>query len=130
MQDAIVSFLDTTRDYLLHADQPDARRATEPGAVRQEVKEMKALDERLKSLLARRMKDAVINPPHRLFARELLARGLTANEVWQLVMHDPTFVRVPESFRIAVANAAREMAGQQLLAAPGRRQASERKTSV
>jgi hypothetical protein len=47
----------------------------------------------------------------------LLSRGLTANEVWQLVMHDDTFVRVPESFRIAVANAAREMAGQHLLAA-------------
>jgi hypothetical protein len=42
---------------------------------------------------------------------------MTVNEVWQLVMHDPAFVRVPEAFRIAVANAAREMAAEQLLAA-------------
>ena len=75
---------------------------------------MKTMDEQQRQILATRMKQAVANPPHRAFARELLSRGMTANEVWQLVMHDPTFVRVPEAFRIAVANAAREMGAEQL----------------
>jgi len=117
MQDTTERFLETSRRYLLEASGPDARRATEAGATAQEVNPMKTLDPRLKTILARRMKDAVVNPPHRLFARELLSRGLTANEIWQLVMKDETFVRVPESFRIAVANAAREMTSQQQLAA-------------
>ncbi|HTT39288.1 MAG TPA: hypothetical protein VMH32_16650 [Burkholderiales bacterium] len=91
---------------------------------------MTALDERLKSVLAQRMKGAVINPPQRVLARELLSCGLTANEIWQLVMHDAAFVRVPESFRIAVANAAREMAGKQSSPAPERGQAGGRKTSA
>jgi len=125
MQHATESFLEISRRHLLDADG-----TAEARTVGQESRQMKALDERLKNMLARRMNDAVVNPPHRVFARELLARGMTANEIWQLVMHDPAFVRVPESFRIAVANAAREMAGQQLLAAsrPGR--ATQRKTSA
>ena len=77
---------------------------------------MRAMDERSKHGMASRMKDVVVNPPQRVFARELLTRGMTANEVWQLLMHDPAFVRVPEAFRIAVANAAREIASEQLLA--------------
>jgi len=130
MQEAIASFLDTTRTYLLLPDEPDAHRATQAGTVKEEVKNMTALDERLKSVLAQRMKGAVINLPQRVFARELLSRGLTANEIWQLVMHDAAFVRVPESFRIAVANAAREMAGQQLSAAPRQRRFTQRKASA
>ena len=85
---------------------------------------MRVMDERSKNGMASRMKDIVVNPPQRMFARELLARGMSANEIWQLVMHDPAFVRVPEAFRIAVANAAREMAAEQLLAA-ARKPASE-----
>ena len=81
---------------------------------------MRTMEDRTKHGLARRMKEMVTNPPQRLFAHELLARGMTANEVWQLVMHDPAFVRVPESFRIAVANAAREIMAEQLLAAAAR----------
>ena len=87
---------------------------------------MKAMEERIKYGLVRRMKDVVANPPQRVFARELLARGMTANEVWQLVMHDPAFLRVPEAFRIAVANAARELAAEQLLAAGQRPPVSSR----
>lgn len=78
---------------------------------------MRAMDERQRQTLATRMKQAVANPPQRAFARELLDRGMTANEVWQLMMHDPALVRVPEAFRIAVANAAREMTAEQVLAA-------------
>jgi hypothetical protein len=117
MQSAVERFLEVSRRHLMDTSEPEAGRATEPGTTQSEISEMKTLDTRLKDILARRMKDAVVNPPHRVFARELLSRGLTANEVWQLVMHDETFVRVPESFRIAVANAAREMASQQLVAA-------------
>ncbi len=87
---------------------------------------MRTMDERQKQILASRMKQAVANPPHRAFARELLARGMTANEVWQLVMHDPTFVRVPEAFRIAIANAAREIMAEQLPAAGKPRDAGRR----
>lgn len=78
---------------------------------------MRPLDDRQRAVLASRMQQAVVNPPHRAFARELLGRGMTANEVWQLVMHDRAFARVPEAFRIAVANAARELVTEQLLAA-------------
>jgi len=130
MREAIASFLDITRRYLLLPDEPDARWATQPGAVKEEAKKMRALDERLKNVLAQRMKDAMINPPHRVFARELLSRGLTANEIWQLVMHDAAFVRVPESFRIAVANAAREMAAQQPSAASRQSRFTQRKPSA
>ena len=87
---------------------------------------MRTMDERQRQILASRMKQAMANPPHRAFARELLARGMTANEVWQLVMHDPAFVRVPEAFRIAVANAAREMMAEQLPAARKSRDAGRR----
>jgi len=90
---------------------------------------MKAMEERIKYGLVRRMKDVVANPPQRVFARELLARGMTANEVWQLVMHDPAFVRVPEAFRIAVANAARELAAEQLLAAGQRPPPANRRSA-
>jgi hypothetical protein len=91
---------------------------------------MKPMDERQRQALASRMKQAVANPPQRAFARELLGRGLTANEVWQLVMHDQAFARVPESFRIAVANAAREMTAEQLLAAKKPQDAPRRGSPV
>lgn len=66
--------------------------------------------------LAKRMRDAVANPPPRQFARELLNRGLSANEIYQLVVRDRTFDGVAYAFRIAVANAARELEAQRLLA--------------
>jgi hypothetical protein len=68
------------------------------------------IDERVKQVLLRRMRDAVANPPQRAIARDLLARGLTANEIHQLVVLDHAFDGVAYSFRIAVANAARELA--------------------
>jgi hypothetical protein len=67
-------------------------------------------DERLKQMLQRRMREAVANPPQRAIARDLLARGLTPNEIHQLVVLDHAFDAVPYSFRVAVANAARELA--------------------
>jgi len=67
-------------------------------------------DDRLKQMLQRRMHDAVANPPQRSIARDLLARGLTPNEVHQLVVLDHAFDSVPYSFRVAVVNAARELA--------------------
>ena len=90
---------------------------------------MRVMDERSKHGMASRMKDVVVNPPQRVFARELLGRGMSANEIWQLVMHDPAFVRVPEAFRIAVANAAREMAAEQLLTAARRPPSQPRKNA-
>ncbi|HZR01579.1 MAG TPA: hypothetical protein VFA81_00205 [Burkholderiales bacterium] len=72
-------------------------------------------DERMKDVLLKRMRDAVANPPQRVIARDLLARGLTANEIYQLVVLDHTFDSVPYSFRIAVANAARELSNDVLL---------------
>lgn len=66
--------------------------------------------------LAKRMREAVANPPHRLFARELLDRGMSANEVYQLVVRDRVFDGVAYAFRVAVANAARELEAQRLLA--------------
>jgi len=118
MNRTLEQFLDTSRRYLFTDRLCDAGERDGGEAVK-EVRQMR-MEERSKNVMARRMKDVVINPPQRVFARELLARGLTANEVWQLVMHDPAFVRVPEAFRIAVANAAREMAAEQLLAAARR----------
>ena len=109
-------FLDTSRRYLFADALKDADERDCGDAVK-EVKQMRAMDERSKHGMASRMKDVVVNPPQRVFARELLARGMTANEVWQLLMHDPAFVRVPEAFRIAIANAARELASEQMLAA-------------
>ena len=114
MEQAIEGFLALSRRYLL--EEKDAGPRLEPGPRAMEVTEMRAMDERQRQVLASRMKQAVANPPQRAFARELLERGMTANEVWQLMMHDPVFVRVPEAFRIAVANAAREMIAEQLLA--------------
>jgi hypothetical protein len=61
---------------------------------------------RMKELLLRRMCEAVANPPQRVIARDLLARGLTANEVHQLVVRDPSFDSVPYAFRVSIANAA------------------------
>lgn len=116
MNRTLEQFLDTSRRYLF-ADRLNDAGDRHGGEAVKEVRQMRRMDERSKHGMASRMKDVVINPPQRVFARELLARGMTANEVWQLVMHDPAFVRVPESFRIAVANAAREMAAEQLLAA-------------
>lgn len=66
--------------------------------------------------LAKRMREAVANPPPRQFARELLDHGLSANEVYQLVVRDRTFDGVAYAFRVAVANAARELEAQRLLA--------------
>jgi hypothetical protein len=57
----------------------------------------------------------VASPPHVVIARDLLARGLTANEIYQLVVRDPAFDVVPYQFRVLVANTAREMADQALL---------------
>lgn len=76
---------------------------------------MRNMNER-KFGLAKRMRDAVANPPQRLFARELLECGLSANEVYQLVVRDRAFDGVPYAFRVAVANAARELEAQRLLA--------------
>ena len=115
MNRTLEQFLDTSRRYLFADRLNDA--GDRNGEAVKEVNQMRMMDERSKHGMASRMKDVVINPPQRVFARELLAHGMTANEVWQLVMHDPAFVRVPEAFRIAVANAAREMAAEQLLAA-------------
>ncbi len=86
---------------------------------------MERIDHRLRDVFARRMQDAVRNPPQRVIARDLLRRGLSANDVWQLVMRDAAFAPVPEAFRIAVANAAREIERDELLAA-SRRQARAR----
>jgi hypothetical protein len=114
MEQAIERFLALSRRYLLEVKDAGPRLEPDPRAI--EVTKMRAMDERQRQVLASRMKQAVANPPQRAFARELLERGMTANEVWQLMMHDPAFVRVPEAFRIAVANAAREMIAEQLLA--------------
>jgi len=124
MQPAIERFLDLSRQHLLETHCAEGQQ--QAGCDQQEDMQMKAMEERIKYGLVRRMKDVVANPPQRVFARELLARGMTANEVWQLVMHDPAFVRVPEAFRIAVANAARELAAEQLLAASQRPPVSSR----
>ncbi|MFZ5557754.1 MAG: hypothetical protein ACOZDY_13725 [Pseudomonadota bacterium] len=86
---------------------------------------MERIDNRLRDVFARRMLDAVRNPPQLVIARDLLRRGLSANDVWALVMRDPAFARVPEAFRIAVANAARTIERDELLAA-SRRQARAR----
>jgi hypothetical protein len=81
-------------------------------------------DDRLKQMLHRRMREAVSNPPQRVIARDLLARGLTPNEIHQLVVLDHAFDAVPYSFRVAVANAARELAAP---AAQRRAPAGERR---
>jgi hypothetical protein len=116
MNPTLEQFFDTSKRYLFAARLDDVGDPDRGTAVK-EVTQMRVMDERSKHGMASRMKDVVINPPQRVFARELLARGMSANEIWQLVMHDPAFVRVPEAFRIAVANAAREMAAEQSLAA-------------
>jgi hypothetical protein len=67
-------------------------------------------DDRLKQMLQRRMHEAVTNPPQRILARDLLARGLTPNEIHQLVVLDHAFDSIPYSFRVAVVTAARELA--------------------
>jgi hypothetical protein len=114
MDPIFTQFMTTSRQYLFDELVHGVDRVTEAA---KEVTDMRAMDDRMKHGIARRMRDVVANPPQRVFARELLSRGMTANEVWQLVMHDPAFVRVPEAFRIAVANAAREMAAEQSFAA-------------
>jgi hypothetical protein len=128
MQRTIERFLEASRLYFFEENVAGGPCAPLDSAGK-EVKDMRPMDERQRQALASRMKQAVANPPHRAFARELLARGMSANEVWQMVMRDTAFVRVPESFRIAIANAAREMMADQLLAASkaqgsGRRPAS------
>lgn len=87
---------------------------------------MRAIEDRLKYVLARRMKSAVANPPERAFARELLSRGMTANEVHRLVVLDPAFDSVPYAFRVAVANEARAIERERLLES-SRRQALTRR---
>ena len=71
-------------------------------------------DERVKQVLLKRMRDAVANPPQRVIARDLLARGLTANEIHQLVVLDHAFDSVSYPFRLAVAKAARELSNDVL----------------
>jgi hypothetical protein len=73
------------------------------------------MEDRLKQVFVNRMRQMVANPPHVVIARDLLARGLTANEIYQLVVRDPAFDVVPYQFRVLVANTAREMADQALL---------------
>jgi hypothetical protein len=68
------------------------------------------IDDRYKQILGKRMRDAVANPPQRVIARDLLARGLTPNEIHQLVVLDHAFDGVPYAFRLAIANAARDLA--------------------
>lgn len=75
---------------------------------------MRNMDDR-KFGLAKRMREVVVNPPARQFARELLDFGLSANEVYQLVVRDRAFDGVAYAFRVAVANAARELDAQRLL---------------
>jgi hypothetical protein len=128
MEQRIERFLALSRRYLLEEQDAGPRPERDFGPRGVEVNEMRTMDERQRQVLASRMKQAVANPPQRAFARELLERGMTANEVWQLVMHDPAFVRVPEAFRIAVANAAREMIAEQLLATK-KAQAAPRRAS-
>jgi hypothetical protein len=45
-----------------------------------------------------------------VIARDLLARGLTPNEIHQLVVLDHAFDSVPYSLRVAIADAARDLA--------------------
>jgi hypothetical protein len=116
MEYTIDRFLETSRHFF-HEEKVAGVAPGPPDFAGKEVKDMRPMDERQRQALASRMKQAVANPPHRAFARELLARGMSANEVWQMVMRDAAFERVPEPFRIAVANAAREMVADQLLAA-------------
>jgi hypothetical protein len=73
------------------------------------------MEDRLKQVFVNRMRQMVANPPHVVIARDLLARGLTANEIYQLVVRDPAFDVVPYQFRVLVANTAKEMADQALL---------------
>ena len=68
-----------------------------------------------KHTLVRRMRSAVTNPPERAFARELLGRGLSANDVHRLVVLDPAFDSVPYAFRVAVASEARTLERERLL---------------
>jgi len=119
MNRTLEQFFDTSRRYLFAARLGDVGNRDGDAAAK-EVTQMRVMDERSKHGMASRMKAAVLNPPQRAFARELLSRGMSANEIWQLVMHDAAFVRVPEAFRIAVANAAREMASEQLVTAAGK----------
>jgi len=116
MNPTLEEFLDTSRRYLFAACL-DAVGDRDRDTALKEVTQMRVMDERSKHGMASRMKEIVVNPPQRMFARELLARGMSANEIWQLVMHDPALVSVLEACRIAVANAAREMAAEPLLTA-------------
>jgi hypothetical protein len=59
-------------------------------------------------MLQRRMRDAVANPPRASLAGSAHAR--CPNEIHQLVVLDHAFDSVPYSFRVAVVNAARELA--------------------
>jgi hypothetical protein len=73
------------------------------------------MNDGLKHALARRMRSAVTNPPERAFARELVGRGMSANDVHRLVVLDPAFDVVPYAFRVAVANEARVVERERLL---------------
>jgi hypothetical protein len=67
------------------------------------------MNDNLKHIFARRMRSAVSNPPERAFARELVGRGMSANDVHRLVVLDPAFDIVSYAFRVAVASEARAL---------------------
>ena len=73
------------------------------------------LDNKRKAILARRMRSAVANPPERMFARELMDRGWSANDIHRLVVLDPAFDVVPYAFRVAVASEAKRLERDRLL---------------
>jgi hypothetical protein len=85
------------------------------------------MEDRMKQVLVNRMRQMVANPPQKAIARDLLARGLTANEIYQLVVRDPAFDAVPYPFRMLVASAAREQADQALLPRGRGKQGSPRR---
>jgi hypothetical protein len=85
------------------------------------------MEDRMKQMFVNRMRHMVANPPHKALARDLLARGLTANEIYQLVVRDPAFDAVPYQFRLLVANAARELADQARLQRARGKEASQRR---
>ncbi len=73
------------------------------------------MNDKVKHILARRMRSAVGNPPERAFARELVGRGMSANDVHRLVVLDPAFDIVPYAFRVAIASEARRLEREHLL---------------
>jgi hypothetical protein len=68
MNRTLEQFLDTSRRYLFAARLDDVG-DRDRGEAANEVTEMRAMDERSKHGMASRMKDVVVNPPQRVFAR-------------------------------------------------------------